>query len=69
MKLGTKFLELDKAVHDRISFDCGAEELNVFFKTKAAKHMKVGVNPGVWFICQPPTAALHHQAITPKWRL
>jgi predicted GNAT family N-acyltransferase len=44
MKFGTKFLELDKAVHDRISFDCGAEELNLFLKTKAAKHMKVGVS-------------------------
>ena len=44
MKFGTKYLELDKAVHDRISFDCGAEELNLFLKTKAAKHMKVGVS-------------------------
>ncbi len=44
MKFDIKFMELDKAVHDRISFDCWAEELNVFLKTRAAKHMKVGVS-------------------------
>lgn len=29
---------LDKAVHDRTAFDCGAPALNDFLKTKAAKH-------------------------------
>jgi hypothetical protein len=38
------FVELDKTIHDRTSFDCGAEELNTFLKTQAAKHMRVGVS-------------------------
>ncbi|MGQ0621514.1 MAG: GNAT family N-acetyltransferase [Panacagrimonas sp.] len=29
---------LDKAVHDRIVFDCGEPPLNDFLRTKAAKH-------------------------------
>ncbi len=44
MNFSTKFVELDKTIHDRRSFDCGAEELNLFLKTQAAKHMKVGVS-------------------------
>jgi len=39
-----RFIELDKAIHDRASFDCGKEELNSFFQTQAAKHMEVGVS-------------------------
>jgi len=38
------FVELDKAIHDRASFDCGEEELNTFLQTQAAKHMEVGVS-------------------------
>jgi len=38
------FVELDKTIHDRVSFDCGEEELNTFFQTQAAKHMEVGVS-------------------------
>jgi len=37
-------MELDKAVHDRASFDCGEVELNQFFRTKAAKHMAAGIS-------------------------
>lgn len=44
MSFGTKFIPLDKSIHDRTSFDCGENELNQFLKTKAAKHMKVGVS-------------------------
>lgn len=29
---------LDKAVHDRVAFDCGEPSLNDFLATKAAKH-------------------------------
>jgi GNAT superfamily N-acetyltransferase len=29
---------LDKAVHDRVAFDCGEPALNDFLKTKAVKH-------------------------------
>lgn len=44
MKVSKQFIELDKKWHDRISFDCGEEELNDFIKTKAAKHMAAGIN-------------------------
>jgi GNAT superfamily N-acetyltransferase len=39
-----KFVELDRKTHDRDSFDCAEEELNDFIKTKAAKHMAVGIS-------------------------
>ena len=44
MKFGEKFVELKKGIHDRVSFDCGEEELNAFLKTQAVKHMKAGVS-------------------------
>jgi predicted GNAT family N-acyltransferase len=39
-----EFVELNKTLHGRESFDCGKEELNSFLKTKAAKHAEVGVS-------------------------
>ena len=39
-----EFIELDKTVHDRASFDCGEIALNAFLQTQAAKHMEVGVS-------------------------
>ena len=44
MKLGIKFVELNKGIHDRASFDCGEQDLNIFLKTQALKHMKVGIS-------------------------
>ncbi len=44
MKFGEKFVELEKGIHDRFSFDCGGEDLNSFLKTQAVKHMKAGVS-------------------------
>ncbi len=44
MSWAHEFVELDKAKHDRASFDCGEAELNVFIQTHAAKHMKVGIS-------------------------
>ena len=44
MSWSKEFLELDKAIHDRASFDCGEEELNQFIRTQAAKHMQVGIS-------------------------
>ncbi len=44
MSWSKKFVELDKRIHDRNSFDCGEEELNNFIKTKAAKHMAAGIS-------------------------
>lgn len=44
MKVDIAFTELSKATHDRNSFDCGEKELNLFLKTQASKHMKVGIS-------------------------
>jgi len=44
MRWCTAFVELDKAVHDRGSFDCGEHELNQFIRTQAAKHMHAGIS-------------------------
>lgn len=44
MSWAKKFVELDKAIHDRASFDCGEVELNAFIRTKAAKHMEAGIS-------------------------
>lgn len=38
------FEPLDKARHDRTSFDCGEPELNDFLKTKAAKHQSENIS-------------------------
>ncbi|PSW20200.1 N-acetyltransferase [Photobacterium sanctipauli] len=39
-----EFVELDKQIHDRLSFDCGEKELNIFIKTQASKHMQAGIS-------------------------
>jgi GNAT superfamily N-acetyltransferase len=44
MSWANEFVELDKSLHDRASFDCGEMELNDFIKTKAAKHMAAGIS-------------------------
>jgi len=41
---GKAFVELDKTIHDRTSFDCGEAELNTFLQQYAAKHMEAGVS-------------------------
>lgn len=41
---GNQFVELNKGVHDRNAFDCGAEELNRFLQQFAAKHWAAGVS-------------------------
>ncbi len=40
----SEFIELDKNLHERDSFDCGEPELNDFIRTKAAKHMEIGIS-------------------------
>ena len=40
----TEFVELNKQLHDRESFDCEKFELNDFIQTKAAKHALGGVS-------------------------
>ena len=44
MSWSKEFIELDKTIHDRASFDCGEVELNEFLRTKAAKHMTAGIS-------------------------
>lgn len=44
MKWSNEFVELDKAIHDRCSFDCGEVELNGFIQKHAVRHMEAGIN-------------------------
>ena len=44
MKCSKVFVELNKAVHERTTFDCGSVELNTFLQRHAYRHMKVGVS-------------------------
>ncbi len=44
MKWGAEFVELEKLVHDRHSFDCGKSELNHYIRTEAARHTKAGIS-------------------------
>ncbi|MBV1842116.1 GNAT family N-acetyltransferase [Photobacterium ganghwense] len=44
MSWSKTFVELDKHVHDRASFDCGEAELNTFIQTQASKHMQAGIS-------------------------
>ena len=38
------FVELEKASHDRASFNCGEEELNTFIRQQALRHMKANIS-------------------------
>lgn len=44
MLFSKNFVELNKDIYDRDSFDCGEKELNYFIKTKASKHMELGIS-------------------------
>jgi hypothetical protein len=39
-----KFVELDKTLDDRKSFDCGEKELNDFIASFAARHCEAGTS-------------------------
>ncbi len=39
-----EFVELNKSIHDRESFDCGEDELNTFLHTQASRHMAAGLS-------------------------
>ncbi len=39
-----EFVELNKSIHDRESFDCGEDELNTFIRTQASRHMDAGLS-------------------------
>lgn len=40
----SRFVEVDKSIHERKSFDCGQKELNDFLRFFAAKHRKAGIS-------------------------
>ncbi|MGH1375798.1 MAG: GNAT family N-acetyltransferase [Alphaproteobacteria bacterium] len=44
MTPSSTFVELDKSVHDRKSFDCGTEELNSFLWQFAVRHRDAGIS-------------------------
>ena len=44
MSFSKTFVELNKVIHDRTTFDCGAQEINIFLQQHALRHMKVGVS-------------------------
>lgn len=44
MTPGKEFVELDKLLHDRKSFDCGQLELNEFLAGSAARHRDAGIS-------------------------
>ena len=44
MKYSKTFVELNKAIHDRATFDCGSKQLNVFLQKHALRHMKIGIS-------------------------
>jgi len=44
MKPSGDFVELDKSLHDRESFDCGQVELNDFIRKFAARHRAAGIS-------------------------
>lgn len=44
MKWTTQFVELDKSLHCRKSFDCGKKPLNQYLQTMASKHRAASIN-------------------------
>lgn len=44
MTPSSTFIELDKSIHDRKSFDCGTEELNNFLQQFAMRHRDAGIS-------------------------
>ena len=44
MTPSSQFVELNTAIHDRKSFDCGRQELNLFLQRFAARHRAAGIS-------------------------
>lgn len=44
MTPSSPFVELDKTIHDRKSFDCGTDELNAFLRQFAVRHRDAGIS-------------------------
>ena len=44
MSYTKEFIDLDKTLHDRESFDCGEPELNSFIRGQAARLMNAGIS-------------------------
>lgn len=54
MNWADEFVELDRTIHDRASFDCGEAELNAFIQTYAAKHMEARVSTTMLLAASTP---------------
>jgi len=52
----SEFVELDKAFHDRASFDCGESELNLFIQQQASRHMEAGISTTMVLPASDPLA-------------
>lgn len=83
MSWAKEFVEINKAIHDRSSFDCGEAELNTFLKTHAVKHMEAGISTtmllpastqlpnGKYPICAFYTVApssIHREDLPPQYK-
>ncbi len=44
MNPSSRFVELDKTIHNRKSFDCGTEVLNTFLQQFAVRHRESGIS-------------------------
>ncbi len=51
----SRFVELDKAQHDRTSFACGIQELDDFIRRFAARHREAGVSKTMVLPAKAPT--------------
>lgn len=58
MTPSSRFVDLDKAAHDRKSFDCGVDELNVFLWQFAAKHRTAGISKTMILPALDPPSAI-----------
>ena len=54
MNWADEFVELNRDIHDRASFDCGEVELNDFIQTFAAKHMEASVSSTMLLAASTP---------------
>jgi GNAT superfamily N-acetyltransferase len=50
-----RFTELDKAQHDRTTFECGIQELNDFIRRSAARHREAGISKTMVLPAKAPT--------------
>jgi len=52
-----EFVLIDRTLHDRKQFSCGKQGLDDFLKTKAVKHMEIGLSR-TWVLTDPEESTL-----------